>query len=587
MTTSSTFDSGIEFNGGLADLSFRKRKANSVLSIQPPTDAVDGFVAKAIDALYRDTGGDELLRRVNAELLAEGLTEAVGRATAKLNTGGIDRTQRLLLSTSPVYAKIIQSAMTAPIANAVELAPPVALRRRVDFEDTAGLVDFIVRTLDGPGGSREAYAERLVAAVIADRGLNVAADVRAIVVADVAERELPTAAARVDELVAALITQRRATVSVELAVDRYAKSGEIDPVRFTPAVRRSMIAFLRDLGVNFPPNGVSANNRSFDEYFALAYNNALRSGDGSDTDPIDAIRQKGTIASWDFTVDTFETVEEQGVVSQNILAAGALDYVYNLGERLGMFKLADALVLRWASGSFDAEPGKASADLYRYWKLRPERVSPEERAMMYRRILARGDGKLLSGMVQNDSFPTLWGTLMEKATDFIRRSEENASKDRTVSRQPIFQATKQLQYNLTEHTTGMAHMQITEMYHHLLEAKQVLEHAISYFSTGSRKSLWTVIERASREWFDEAPNISAIRSAAIDGNAVFHWVAEFDASNVTDQQLQTFLEAGESWIIAIANEGGTGMESGASDDTGDTDAELDGATDDAHSDWDK
>lgn len=586
MTSSSTFDSGIDFNGGLADFVAKKRKANSVLSIQPPTDAVDGFVAKAIDALYRDAGGDELLRRVNAALLAEGLTEAVGRATAKLNTGGIDRTQRLLLAISPVYARIIESAMTAMPADTLNRTV-AAGRRRVDFEDTAGLIAFIVRTLDGPGGSREAYAEKLVAAVIADRGLNVTPEVRAIVMADVAERELPTASAKVDELVSSLITQRRATVTVELAVDRYAQSGEIDPVRFTPAVRRSMIGFLRDLGVTFPLGGVGPNNRSFDEYFALAYNNALRSGDGSETDPIDAIRQKGALTTWDFTVDTFETVEEQGVVAQNILAAGALDYVFNLGERLGIFKLADALVLRWASGAFDAEPGKASADLYRYWKLRPERVSPEERAMIYRRILARGNGKLLSGMVQNDSFPTMWGTLMEKATDFIRRSEENASKDRTVSRQPIFQATKQLQYNLTEHTTGMAHMQITEMYHHLLEAKQVLEHAISYFSTGSRKSLWTVIERASREWFDEAPNISAIRSAAVDGNAVFHWVAEFDASNVTDQQFQTFLESSESWIIAIANEDGTTMESEQHDDVDDSELDFDGATDDAHSDWDK
>ena len=108
------------------------------------------------------------------------------------------------------------------------------------------------------------------------------------------------------------------------------------------------------LGVTFPLGGVGPNNRSFDEYFALAYNNALRSGDGSETDPIDAVRQKGALTTWDFAVDTFETVEEQGVVAQNILAAGALDYVFNLGERLGIFKLADALVLRWASGAFDA-----------------------------------------------------------------------------------------------------------------------------------------------------------------------------------------------------------------------------------------
>ena len=201
---------------------------------------------------------------------------------------------------------------------------------------------------------------------------------------------------------------------------------------------------------------------------------------------------------------------------------------------------------------------------------------------MYRRILMKGEGKLLSGMVENEGFPGLWGTLMEKTTDYIRRSEENASKDRTVSRQPIFQSTKQLQYNLTEHATGMAHMQITEMYHHLIEAKTVLEHAINYFSTGSRKSLWTVIERASREWFDEAPNISAIRSAAIDGNRVFQWIAGFDQASVTDEDFQGFLDAAEAWIIAQATDDSAPI-AGEVGEPDEGDPELNGASDD----WDK
>lgn len=242
------------------------------------------------------------------------------------------------------------------------------------------------------------------------------------------------------------------------------------------------------------------------------------------------------------------------VVPQNILAAGALDYVYNLGERLGMFKLADAIVLRWVMGTFDADPGASSADLDRYWELRSKRISPDERAMMYRLILAKGDGNILPGMVENKPFPNLWGTLMQEMAHFRQRSEENVCADRQVSRQPVYQATKQLQYNLTEHATRITHMQITEMYHHLLEAKKVLEHAVGYFPTSSRKSLWTVIERAWGEWFDEAPNIKAIRSAAFHGNKVFQWIANFDRSKVTDEQFQTFIDAAEAWIVAQATE---------------------------------
>jgi hypothetical protein len=187
-------------------------------------------------------------------------------------------------------------------------------------------------------------------------------------------------------------------------------------------------------------------------------------------------------------------------------------------------------------------------------------------------------------MVENEVYPDLWGSLMERATDHIHRSEENGSKDRTVSRQPIYQATKQLQYNLTEHTTGMAHMQITEMYHHLIDAKEVLEHSIDFFSTGSRKSLWTVIERASREWFDEAPNIAAIRSSAIEGNRVFQWIAEFDQSSVTDDQFQRFLESAEAWIIATATDDSMPeRDEEATEEDEDIEAELN----DIDSDWDK
>lgn len=576
----------IAIDAGFADVPFRRRRDRSVLAVQPPSETPDGFVAKALAQLSVEAGGAEQTQRVTAALLREGLSEDVGKATSKLNLGGIDRSERALLATTPLYATLLEQAMSGPPRGEVETGEFRRGRRRlVDFDDTTGLVDFLLRSLGAAGGFRQLFAGKLVDAVIKANSLHVSETVRSIVIRDLAEREIPLSARKVEDLVVPLINQRRTTLGVEAAVDVYANSKEVDLTRFTPAVRRGMITFLRDLGVEFPDGGITEANRAqFDEYFALAYNHAIRTSNGAAADPIDAVRQKGTITSWDFTVDTFETVEEQGVVPPNCLAAGALDYVYNLGERLGMFRLADGLVLRWASGAFDAEPGKASADLYRYWKLRSERVSPEERAMMYRRILAKGEGNLLSGMVENEAFPELWGGLMERVTDYIHRSEENASSDRTVSRQPIYQATKQLQYNLTEHATGMAHMQITEMYHHLLEAKQVLEHAINYFSTGSRKSLWTVIERASREWFGEAPNISAIRSAAVDGNRVFQWIAEFDQSSVTDDQFQRMLEAAEAWIIATATDDSLpSMDEEEVEEEEDIEAEFN----DIDRDWDK
>src|SRR5215510_11447457 len=61
---------------------FRRR---DVLSVQPPSETPDGFVAKSIIALADWAGGDQKVSDVNDRLLAEGLTEEVGKATTRLN----------------------------------------------------------------------------------------------------------------------------------------------------------------------------------------------------------------------------------------------------------------------------------------------------------------------------------------------------------------------------------------------------------------------------------------------------------------------------------------------------------------------
>src|SRR5690606_646227 len=127
------------------------------------------------------------------------------------------------------------------------------------------------------------------------------------------------------------------------------------------------------------------------------------------------------------------------------------------------------LVLRWASGEIDIGPSsddyvpagtRAVVDkMYRYFKLRDERLSPEERAIVYRRALAKGDGELLSRMVPNEGFPNLWGSLMQEFVTYIRKLEESYGDEGLVSRTPIYEATKMLQVNLSENMTGMALMQ--------------------------------------------------------------------------------------------------------------------------------
>jgi hypothetical protein len=551
-----------------------RRPEKDILVLQEPSAELDGFMLRAKEDTKEKYGGDDTVEAVRVELRSSGHTEDIAKVTAKLEASGLDRTERLLLAIPGVYASLIGAAIT------------LAESHKFNLEDTAGLYNFVRRRLGEVGGPREAFTKSLLDKVLVKRGTSIEDALKALILNELRQMEIPLKADRAEETILAVVDQFREKGNYAAAVKLYATKNEIDPDRFTAPVQARMVNYLKKIGVEFTTAGLTGG--AYDEYLALAYQQAISAGNGASADPIDAVRNKGAISDWDFSVDAFDTVEEQGVIPQNILAAGALDYIYNLGERLGMFRLADAVVLRWGSGTIDLDPGETPAKLYRYWKLRAERTSPEERGMLYKRVLNQGEGELLEGMVSNDAFPELWGALMTAVADYIARIEEKKSEENSVSRQRIYQATKQLQYNLTEFTTGMAQMQITEMYHHLQEARGILEdnQIVDYFGSGRRKTIWTVIERGSKEWFDYAPNIAAIRDAAVQGNKVFQWIAYFDQATVTDADFQEFRDAAEAWILAHgAGDAGMPVESPEPEDSDAAPAKKD-TKDDFDSDWD-
>lgn len=385
-----------------------------------------------------------------------------------------------------------------------------------------------------------------------------------------------------------LINQVNAQGQLPALLEIYIDSAEIERSRFTPAIKTAMIDYLMDRGVQIDDTD-KLRAGGYDEHFALAYDYAINVASGED-DPLDAARRKDGgrgFAQWDFSVDDFSDVEEQGIVSQNILASGALDYIFELGERLGVFKLVDALVLGWAAGSIDVVEGPAAARLYRYWKLRDERASEEERGMVYRRVLNKGQTDVLSRMVLNEPFSGLWHSLMSEVAEYIDKTErvDNGYGEASpVSRSRIYQATRELQYNLTEYCTGMAHVQARELYAQLQECFEILKdpEIMAYFGGNRRKSMWTVIERLSKEELGVAPNIAAHRALAVDGNAIFQWISNFDEPSVRQEDFVAFLQAAESYILNYSTAAGTDIADDGfdSEDSFEDDFEFDDFDDD-------
>lgn len=525
-----------------------------VLHISPRLTHLDDLAVRALAEVKRHASIAKAGEKALKFITGHGLGTAITRLSAGLNNGGsLDETNRLLLTSQDIYGSLVLGL----------LAPLSGDRPKLDrfVADKDGFRLELLAALEKDGGPRHLFTSTLASEALKRSGatLDETTLVGRQLVGELRAHPVPLSAGRVERAVETAYEKLLAEGVFPSLVDAYVSTREVEGSRFTPEIRAAMVRHLIARGVTIDLSDAEQEARfaegGYDEYFALAYDQAASSAAGDD-DPLVAANTKGaSVAPWDFTVDTFDSIEEQGVVKDNILAAGALDYVYELGERLGIFRLVDALTLNWAAGAIDVVDGPCAAKLYRYWKLRDQRADPSERGLVYKRVLNKGETEALDRMVVNEQFELLWGTMAEKVADYRAKVEDakaEASENLLVSRMPIYQAVRDLQYNLTEFCTGMAHMQVREMYAQLREAMDLLgdPEIIDHFAGGRRKTMWTAIERLSKSEYGEAPNINAIRIAAVEGNAVFRFIANFQQGAVAEDEFQRFIEAAEAWIIA-------------------------------------
>lgn len=547
-------------------------------SITPRQQVLDEVAAEALKKVVEHPDYRGKARQAATTIYRRGLSDEVQELTSRLKRTRLDDISQLLLAQDDVYGAMILRAFADERDQAPEgagmAAPRGGSRRgggnsnprvpiRSDNLTVTGLFDSITRDVaDMPRALFEGALVQLVFArnhVEIDIGPEASPsdkDQYKRILERVRAEGVPIAAGVAEDRILEFHRDVARDGELPSLVDQWARgrvgsAPRIPHGRLTPAIRAGMVRHLSELGIHFDRSAFQRG--AYNAHFAVAFDSASRTS-AQVSDPIALTRPIGPVRTWDFQVETFDSADLQGVVRENILAAGALDYVYCLGELLGVYKLADALVLRWAAGLIDIEDSETSSKLYRYWQLRDDRLSPEERGMLYKRVLNKGETDVLSRMVVNENFPVLWHKLMGKATDFIEMAADS-TVDSSVSRVPVYRATQELQYNLTEHATGMAHMQVTDMYMQLRDAFDLLgsPEITEQLSAGRRKGVWATIERLWREEFETVPDIAGIRTLAVEGNKVFQWVAAYDGGTVPEADFQTFRDAAEAWIIAAAS----------------------------------
>lgn len=530
------------------------------LAIKALTSAADYFRGRYPDAKTR--------------ISEEGITGQIQTLSDRLSSSNLDDTKRILLSNKDIYAALIQKILAEEVVRGTDLD---------------GLYNAVLRYVDQE--PRKYFLARLLTLVLNGKRIQIkTAKKQWQKLANLTlEQGIPIRLGQVEPAVVNFLNVIYKQGDIPYYLDKHIEKDEIDPHNFTPEIKQSMIDYLVNLGINIKSEA-EFDRGTYDEYFALAYSEALKRSTVTE-DPIDIARTKGGQVDWDFSVDAFDSTEEQGIISANIKAAGALDYIYYIGEAMHVFDVANALVLRWASGALDIPEGEVASALYRFHKLRDDRSTPEERAMLYKRVLNRGDGQLLSNMMPNQAFPRYWHALMLEVTQFVGKREGIRKGDNQPSRSQLYQAIRDIQYNLTEYMTGMAHLQVTEDYAHLQEAIALLkmEEIINHFG-GRRRSIWDVIERVAKQDLGIMVQTSVTRTLAVEGNRVYQWIADFSEATVREEEFRAFLKSAEAWIIARASlqeyDGNSlnGRGSGDLDDFDDFDSDFDGDFDD-FDDW--
>ncbi|UEM21766.1 hypothetical protein JL100_003085 [Skermanella mucosa] len=519
---------------------------------------------EAEEELEQSADGDTNAEKLFDHVAKAGIYPGILKLTQAINGSNLPAATRLILATPGVYEYLLLKLLTDD---------------RADPRDTEGLKQAIL-----VGVSQEPSAKffgALVDFYLKEARLSLDQRTTDLLALNAAGMNIPLGPpGKVKSVLGGLLDQLNTVGLLPSYVAQYAGRGEIAPTRFTQDIRDRMVSILGDFDLQLTPEGFAKG--LFDEYFALAYREAVQSSRRGE-DPLDLKHAKGQMGAWDFLVDTFENAEEQGVVKDNILAASVLYYVYVLGDVLGAFQFADALLLRRAKGRLDLSRA-AGSKLHAYKLRRNDRMTVDERSHFYRRALNLGEGQVLDGTIVNEDFPQLWHGLMTEVAENIRKNEENSAAEEKASRASIEEAIRLLQYNLSTHMGDME-LDVQELYRQFEEVKELLSdpEIIASVGGGRRQNMWTLMERIAAEDFDSQINVAALRTLGVEGWRILQFVANFDGP-APDEEFSMFRKSCESWIIAQAAVGDmAGPGAGGDDD--DEDDFGDGGEEDGEEDW--
>jgi hypothetical protein len=221
---------------------------------------------------------------------------------------------------------------------------------------------------------------------------------------------------------------------------------------------------------------------------------------------------------------------------ETIHAAANLSYVVAVGHDMGVFSAARAVVDHWGRGEwrFDG-PGSATLNRDLYCLYRDPVWLPQERfAQVAAAVLGVSMEGLPPGSPVNSAYPILFNQLVDAFLQFIRDACL-CEDDSIAGREGIRVAADSLSWNLEQHLTGIAVMQIRDLSDQLDEALGLINNAevIEQAACGQRDR-FAAIARLNGGDPSMVPNLVALNDTAAARNSIYNFIAPFADDHQTD-----------------------------------------------------
>jgi hypothetical protein len=256
-------------------------------------------------------------------------------------------------------------------------------------------------------------------------------------------------------------------------------------------------------------------------------------------------------------------------VRENIEFAAQLYYVMVMGDELEMFNAADALItrhLRSKTYSVDIR-SKMTLDAIRMYAfgerfenvntgITYQRTLEAERMMFYKQVFNLGEAVDMPTIDSNPDFSPLWDTLMVEVTNYIAKLE-NSGYYENISRNNIYQAIEDLQYNLSNNCIGLAkissnvmNLELNFISKRLFEDKDIKEQ-IGKRDRTAFGVLKQILLDLNGERGMKMQNILALNNKAILGHMIITDIAKFSPAYIQkDDNFGKFITNVQAYFLA-------------------------------------